>query len=681
MSDEAAVLAEIARLQSAIEQHKHQAASGPSSRGRGSARVRGRGTGRGRGTHRNSTWIAPHLAQATPTSSRPSSRSSSVGPTPTAGPSSSSNGEVKARRGDHLETQPVVVPNGSSSSVPIASTSSSIVPPSTTPTLRPGPSGHDASTNKAGRERQVVIGGQVFVADPRGNKLVRKPSGSTTIATALSSTLGTPSTPQDSTRSSARDEDVSSTPRRTSHLGTTYIRTKTGNLVSLAFARARKAKADEDAKKRAQSSGDGNAAVDTVAGGVASSKRGKGGKRGRGTARGRGARGRGARGAYGRSASIRKPKPKSDKLCKYFQKTGQCQRAHTCPFVHDSTKISICPLFLRSKCPRLASTCPLSHSPNAHRSPHCLHFPDCTRPSCPYAHVVVSKDSAVCRDFVEYGWCDKGAECDLRHVRECWRFSLEGKCDVVGCKEPHILRRVHTEEEEDEEEDEDDEDEDADPDQAGAGETDGDAGETEESARPSKRRRTARRGASEDGISGAAGRRRLAKRARQDGEGTGLDGQDDFVELLVQVSDEDDTEGEEGDEEEGEEEEEEEEGEEDDGEEEEDEDGMSVDSDDLDSGDELPFSAPSRTSTNSTSARAAPLSTALDGNDEDAVSREKATAIGSTLEAMDSELELDYGSSGDEARPVESHVRVGEVEDDASDEDEDADVARLLGRA
>lgn len=35
-----------------------------------------------------------------------------------------------------------------------------------------------------------------------------------------------------------------STPRRLSHLGTTYIRTKTGNLVSLAFARKQKHLAD-----------------------------------------------------------------------------------------------------------------------------------------------------------------------------------------------------------------------------------------------------------------------------------------------------------------------------------------------------------------------------------------------------------------------------------------------------
>lgn len=128
--------------------------------------------------------------------------------------------------------------------------------------------------------------------------------------------------------------------------------------------------------------------------------------------------------------------------------------------MHDSSKIAICPLFLRSACPRPASTCPLSHHPNAHRSPHCVHFPNCTRgAACPYAHVRVSPDAAPCRDFVEVGWCDAGDDCDKRHVRECWRFAEHGKCDKVGCREPHVLRRTHTasEDEDDDDEEEDDE--------------------------------------------------------------------------------------------------------------------------------------------------------------------------------------------------------------------------------
>lgn len=119
--------------------------------------------------------------------------------------------------------------------------------------------------------------------------------------------------------------------------------------------------------------------------------------------------------------------------------------------MHDSNKIAICPLFLRSSCLRTAAQCPLSHSPNAHRSPHCVYFPLCSRgPACPYAHVGVPSDAVPCRDFVELGWCERGEECDKRHVRECWRFAETGKCEQVGCKEPHVLRRTHTAEEEDE---------------------------------------------------------------------------------------------------------------------------------------------------------------------------------------------------------------------------------------
>ena len=87
--------------------------------------------------------------------------------------------------------------------------------------------------------RQVTIDGVVFVADPRGNKLVRNPTrhAHTEEAPADSAPAsGEPAAPAPSAGPL--------TPRRLSHLGTTYIRTKTGNLVSLAFARKQKELAD-----------------------------------------------------------------------------------------------------------------------------------------------------------------------------------------------------------------------------------------------------------------------------------------------------------------------------------------------------------------------------------------------------------------------------------------------------
>jgi len=121
----------ISHKTAAIDQHKqYSSSSAPVTRGRG--RGRGRGTsyrGRGRGgttsqtqtqTHKNATWVAPHLP---PPSS--SSRSGTTTPTTTAA-TTTTNQEQR------------------------------------TELVHPKPS------------REVTIGGVVFVADSRGNKLVRK---------------------------------------------------------------------------------------------------------------------------------------------------------------------------------------------------------------------------------------------------------------------------------------------------------------------------------------------------------------------------------------------------------------------------------------------------------------------------------------------------------------------------
>ncbi|GAA5992758.1 hypothetical protein JCM5350_003376 [Sporobolomyces pararoseus] len=513
MSTDADVLAEIARLSSAIDQHKQHSTTSFPPRGRGGVRGRGTFGGRGRGgVHRNSTWVAPHLPQ--PSQSQSQSRSGTTTPNPQTPP-----------------PPPLLM-------------GESIPPPSTAPSTT--------------TEREVVIGGVVFVADSRGNKLVRK-TDSTLPPPPPTSTTTPASTSTSSTGSSS-----SSTPRRTSHLGTTYIRTKSGNLVSLQFARDKKLRNDLlKSKVNEQTLGNG-----------IKSKRG-GGVRGRGR----------GRGGFGRSSTtssrVTKPvKPKSDKLCIFFQKTGQCSRAHTCRYVHDSTKISICPQFLRGNCSKPLSTCPLSHHPNSHRSPHCSHFPQCTRKpgTCPYSHVVVSGDAKVCRDFVEFGWCDLGEECKKRHVRECWRFSETGECNKKGCKEPHVLRRVHSQESQDEDEDEDDDDvddeEEEEIEEEGMIEQEEEERdleqELEREEKGLKRKRV--NDHHQVGISGQAGRNltTLNKRLKRGGVVRGgLQDQDDFVQLSIPSSDLDseDEEIDYGDDDEDQEEEEDE--------------GMSVDSDDL----------------------------------------------------------------------------------------------------
>ncbi|GAA5871584.1 hypothetical protein JCM1840_007323 [Sporobolomyces johnsonii] len=557
MADDAEIMAEIARLTSAIDQHKRNptATFAPS---------RGRGRGRGRAaypsvaTHRNATWVAPGLRSGSTTPVDSTSPSDLAFP-PAQSTSRPATAIPPPGRGGYRNQ--TLVLSRAAGGKPQTSTSGRVTP-LTDGVAAPGTGSDSTATDKEKikeeqqPQREVVIDGMVFVADSRGNKLVRKTGPPIPSTSAVDS----PATPSVSAPLSPVPSSpaLAGTPKRASHLGTTYIRTKSGNLVSLAFARERKAKADEMRGKRER--------LDKMLGVLQGVQQAR-----NANAAGRGGRGRG-RGRGGYTSTRTKPtKPKSNKLCRFFQKTGQCSRAHTCPYVHDSTKIAICPQFLRSSCPRPASSCPLSHSPNPHRSPHCVHFPSCTRGAeCPYAHVVVSKDAPVCREFVEYGWCEKGEECGKRHVRECWRFAETGRCDKKGCREPHVLRRTHAADEEEGEEDEDEESEDDE------GEMEDVAGEeaAAEGAGEKRKRRDSSDLALTAGISGAAGRRlkKLKQSARHGaGEEEDFTQQQDFVELFVPLSDEGEEDEEEGDE---------------------DEEGMSVDSEDLDSEeDEVPDGA------------------------------------------------------------------------------------------
>ncbi len=126
-------------------------------------------------------------------------------------------------------------------------------------------------------------------------------------------------------------------------------------------------------------------------------------------------------------------------------KSGHCNRASTCPFVHDPNRLAICPKFMRGKCPFTATTCSVSHSPNAHNAPSCAHFQktgSCRNgDACLYPHVRVADDAPVCQAFANEGWCDKGEECDERHAWECREYSETGECSKgVKCGLMHVLR-------------------------------------------------------------------------------------------------------------------------------------------------------------------------------------------------------------------------------------------------
>jgi hypothetical protein len=112
-------------------------------------------------------------------------------------------------------------------------------------------------------------------------------------------------------------------------------------------------------------------------------------------------------------------------------------------YQHDPSKIAICWNFLQGTCPNSSATCNLSHDPTPERTPPCMHFANngrCTRVNCPYPHVRLGSRRGVCRDFAVLGYCDKGLDCDMQHVRECPDFAEKGTCTTKGCKLPHVIR-------------------------------------------------------------------------------------------------------------------------------------------------------------------------------------------------------------------------------------------------
>lgn len=126
--------------------------------------------------------------------------------------------------------------------------------------------------------------------------------------------------------------------------------------------------------------------------------------------------------------------------------TGRCNRALTCPYSHDPSRLSICPKFLRHTCAFPASSCPLSHNPTAHNTPSCVHFqatPTCRNGiACLYPHVRVSEDAGVCDAFAREGWCDAEAgTCPKLHVWECGEWRETGTCSRGRrCGLRHVLR-------------------------------------------------------------------------------------------------------------------------------------------------------------------------------------------------------------------------------------------------
>lgn len=120
---------------------------------------------------------------------------------------------------------------------------------------------------------------------------------------------------------------------------------------------------------------------------------------------------------------------------------GSCAKAQSCRYIHDPDKLALCPAYLKDNCTLSSTECPLSHSPDAHRSPTCVHFNrgHCDKDKdCRYAHIKTNPSAPVCREFALLGYCTLGAKCENRHVYECPDFTERGECSRRGCKLPHI---------------------------------------------------------------------------------------------------------------------------------------------------------------------------------------------------------------------------------------------------
>lgn len=152
----------------AIDQHKQYRHSTPPISYRGSTRG-----GRGRGSHRNATWVAPHLPQpSTSTSTLPTSTRSTPNHSRSTTPAL-----IDPPPAGGYKNQVLVLNNGGSKTNETTTTSSSREPSKPVSIVPEKPKVV---------EREVIIGGVVFIGDSRGNKLVRKSTSSTTTGTFFS---------------------------------------------------------------------------------------------------------------------------------------------------------------------------------------------------------------------------------------------------------------------------------------------------------------------------------------------------------------------------------------------------------------------------------------------------------------------------------------------------------------
>ena len=111
----------------------------------------------------------------------------------------------------------------------------------------------------------------------------------------------------------------------------------------------------------------------------------------------------------GKDAASKKKKSvqKTNEPCLFFCRFGKCSKSdEACRYVHDKAKVAVCRAFLRKGgCPK-GDKCLLTHAVQAEKMPVCIYFERgmCFTPNCPYLHVKVSQNAAVCPSFLKVSY-------------------------------------------------------------------------------------------------------------------------------------------------------------------------------------------------------------------------------------------------------------------------------------
>lgn len=114
--------------------------------------------------------------------------------------------------------------------------------------------------------------------------------------------------------------------------------------------------------------------------------------------------GTGKEAASAAAAAKKKSNKKTAEPCLFFCRFGKCSKSdEECRYVHDRAKVAVCRAFLRKDGCDKGDKCLLTHAVQTEKMPVCIYFEKgmCFTPNCPYLHVKVSQNAAVCPRFLK----------------------------------------------------------------------------------------------------------------------------------------------------------------------------------------------------------------------------------------------------------------------------------------